>query len=257
MGIWKSFRNFFSWTSKTVPAVNAWRVFLLFFIILVTTITAGVQSAQQGSLVPLIISVGGRLFNADALLYHHASQPNPLLAVDDIDEKIAAFENATGFFNRIQAWFESLLARATKVINVVSFYLNILLSVYTMVMMFFVFAWLVSWINNSQDLFNYGSALVLILLLGGLYGSFVFQYDYNGQQLSDSEFLKSYADQVNPVKGTVYLIKNHESIIGPLMGETSITNPTPLIDGDTNVSINRTTDLSVLLENINQDQGAI
>ena len=231
--------------------VEKWKLLFLFFILLFSTFSAINQSIEQKNLVPLIITLGGRLFNADALLYHQATQPNPLLEIDDIEVKSQAFAQAEGFWQRVTSFWAAIKARVKMFVNVFAFYGSILVSLYTMFMMYFVIAWLISKANTSGELFTYTFAAIIMLLIGALYGSFVFQYDNNGREIPEDKFLMQYVQQINPIKGTIYTATHFRAIWGPLVGENvqsdmipgeeaipdNVTDPTILMINDTDGSV--------------------
>ena len=209
--------NFFTGMKEA----KLFHIVFLFFILIISSVHAAQESFEQKSLVPVVITVGGSLFNADALLYHQATQPNPLLDVDDVEEKALAFEEAEGF-DRFGALFDAWLARTKKFINVAVFYLTILVRLYTVTMTFFIVRWMISKVNTSAELFQYICAIIFMLLIGALFGSFVFQYDTNGEKIAEGDFPKVWAKQINPVKGVIYTATHTNEIWGPLMGEVDL-----------------------------------
>ena len=206
-------------TSLVGRMVTPGKVTLFLIIMILSTLSSIAESVRQGTPAPLIINAGGRLFNADALLYHKATHIKPWVEVSEIQDRKEDFKEAKGWSRFVTLW-GTWTARAKQALNIGSFFFSILSSLYTFFMTYFIFIYLVGTHNDSEKIFNYIFAAILILLLGALYGSFVYYVDNVGQYDSKNiNVLTEFGTAVNPVKGVVYTISHSDEVFGPLLGK--------------------------------------
>jgi len=194
---------------KTIP---------LFIIIMLLSVIGSVhESVKQKSFVPVIIDVGGRLFNCDALLYHYATKAKPTFTFDEIEEKSQAFKEAEGGKERFFAWWEAIIARLSKYWDVIFFYVSILSSIYTFFMTYFIFVLMINKANTSAEYFSWIFAAIPFILIGALYGSFVyFAIDQAHCSISEKNTgLVEFGKAVNPIKGFYYTFTHLGEILAP------------------------------------------
>jgi len=159
------------------------------------------------------------LFNCDALLYHYATKARPTFTFDEIEEKSRAFKEADGGKERFFAWWEAIIARLSKYWDIIFFYISILSSIYTYFMTYLVFVLMINKVNTSAEYFSYFFAAIPFILIGALYGSFLY-FAIGQAHCSVSEGnvgIIEFGKAINPVKGFYYTFTHLDEIF-PISG---------------------------------------